>query len=209
MVARPAACAASGRLAAFAAAVAFALLGASALAGCAATARGANARSAQRPPTVDELLARGRGFAAVGDLTRAEQYLSAALDRGAPAPEVLPVLLRVCMQGGRYRVANAYTADAVQRDPENVRLRLLHGVLEAAVGDVRVALREYEFVLRAHPDDSNGHYAMALLLRDELDDPSAADAQFREYLRLAPDGEHAADARAALLVRMPGPTGAP
>jgi tetratricopeptide (TPR) repeat protein len=181
-----------------------------ALGGCAAaTPRAEDRASMQRPPTVDELLARGRGFAAVGDLTRAEQYFSAALGQGAPAPQVLPALLRVCMESGRYRVATAYAADAVQRDPENARLRLLHGLLEAAVGDVRVALREYQFVLRALPDDSNGHFAMALLLRDGLDDPAGADAQFREYLRLTPDGEHAADARAALLQRTPEPGGVP
>jgi Flp pilus assembly protein TadD len=182
-----------------------AILGAAALAtGCASSATRAEAHAVAHPPTTAELVERGRAFGAYGDLTRAEQYLSAALDHGAPPHDVLPMLVRVCVEGGRYRVASLYTANALQRDPEDPSLRLLHGILEAAVGDPRVALREYQTVLRSRPDDSGGHYAMAVLLRDTLDDPAGADFHFREYLRLSPDGDHAADARASLLLqRMP------
>jgi Flp pilus assembly protein TadD len=172
--------------------------------GCATSAPRAEAHAAARPPTTAELVERGRAFGAYGDLTRAEQYLSAALEHGASPHDVLPLLVRVCVEGGRYRVASLYTANALQRDPEDPSLRLLHGTLEATVGDPRVALREYQTVLHAHPDDSDGHYALAVLLRDTLDDPAGADLHFREYLRLSPDGVHAADARASLLLhRMP------
>jgi tetratricopeptide (TPR) repeat protein len=171
--------------------------------GCASTAPRAAAPAVAPPPTIAELIELGRAFSAYGDLTRAEQYLSAALDHGAAPHDVLPMLVRVCVQGGRYRVASLYTANALQRDPEDASLRLLHGILEAAVGDPRVAFREYQTVLKAHPDDSDAHYAVAILLRDTLDDPAGADLHFREYLRLSPDGSHAADARASLLQRMP------
>jgi Flp pilus assembly protein TadD len=177
-----------------------ALLGAT---GCASTAPRAGAPAVARPPTTAELVERGRAFGAYGDLTRAEQYLSAALDHGAAPRDVLPTLVRVCVQGGRYRVASLYTANALQRDPEDPSLRLLHGILEAAVGDPRVALHEYETVLKVRPDDSDAHYAVAVLLRDTLDDPAGADFHFREYLRLSPEGAHAPDARASLLQRMP------
>lgn len=173
-------------------------------AGCASTAPHTEPHAPAHPPTTEELVDRGRAFGAYGDLTRAEQYLSAALEHGAPPRDVLPLLVRVCVQGGRYRVASLYTANALQRDPEDPSLRLLHGILEATVGDPRVALREYQTVLHAHPDDSDGHYALAVLLRDTLEDPAGADLHFREYLRLSPDGTHAADARASLLLqRMP------
>jgi tetratricopeptide (TPR) repeat protein len=181
-------------------------------AGASADRGGGLQRSA---PTVAELVDRGRAFAAIGDLTRAEQYLSASLDRGADPERVLPVLVRVCLEAGRYRVAGEYVRQSLRRDPENDRLHLLSGLLEAAVGNRQVALREFEIVLRTRPDDSEGHYGMAVLLRDSGDDAAEADAHFRAYLRLTPEGVHAADARSSLLgVRRPfdcgkGADGAP
>jgi tetratricopeptide (TPR) repeat protein len=84
-------------------------------------------------------------------------------------------------------------------EPQSANAQLLYGSLEAAVGDREVARREYETLLRSHPDDSTGHYALAVLFRDAMGDPSSSDAHFREYLRLSPHGEHAAEARASLL----------
>jgi tetratricopeptide (TPR) repeat protein len=182
------------------------LLGTLAAAGCAAAPAPrprAEESALRRGPTVADLVERGRAFAAVGDATRAEQYLSAALEAGADPVQVLPALLHVCVEARRYRVALRYAAEYVRRSPDSASLRLLHGLLEAAVGDQAVALREYEAVLRAHPDDPDGHYAIAVLLRDALDDPGGADAHFREYLRISPDGQRAPEARAALLERLP------
>jgi hypothetical protein len=100
-------------------------------------------------------------------------------------------------------VAAEYVEEYLRRNPDDPSLRLLHGELEAAVGDRSVAFREYESVLRARPDDSQGHYAMAVLLRDAMDDPAGADEHFRAYLRVAPDGAHAAEARASLIEHVP------
>jgi tetratricopeptide (TPR) repeat protein len=177
-----------------------------ATAGCAARpnqqARN-DVRELPRGQSLPELMERGRAFAAVGDLTRAEQYLSAALQAGANPQDVLPALLHVCVESKRYRVAAEYVGEYLRRNPDSTSLRLLHGSLEAAVGDRAVALREYEYVLRARPDDSEGHYAIAVLLRDSLDDPGRADEHFREYLRISPDGAHASEARASLLEHAP------
>jgi tetratricopeptide (TPR) repeat protein len=170
------------------------------LVGCASSGRTAgNAPPlVQRRQTVEELVDRGQAFAAVGDLTRGEQYLSAALLQGADVRRVLPLLVHVCVEAGRYRVAADYVHEYMPQDPENPTLHLLAGLLEAAVGDRDVARREYETVLRTNPEDASTHYALAVLLRDDDGDPVAADAHFREYLRLAPRGEHAAEARASL-----------
>jgi tetratricopeptide (TPR) repeat protein len=157
------------------------------------------ARELRRGPSTEQLVDRGRAFAAVGDATRAEQYLSAALQTGADPRTVLPALLSACIQSRRYRVAAEYVAEYLRRDPDDVSLRLLHGLLEAAVGDRAVALREYESVLKVRPEDSESHYAMAVLLRDAMDDAAGADEHFRAYLRIAPDGAHAAEARASLI----------
>jgi Flp pilus assembly protein TadD len=177
---------------------------AASLAGCASSSHpSAGASLVQRRQTVDELVERGQAFATVGDLTRGEQYLSAALLQGADVHRVLPLLVHVCVQGGRYRVAADYVHEYLPQDPDNPTLHLLLGLLEAAVGDRQVARREYEMVLRRHPDDASTHYALAVLLRDEDGDPVAADAHFREYLRLAPGGQHAAEARSSLLEEVP------
>src|SRR4051812_38698845 len=53
----------------------------------------ANVDLAARERTSDKLVARGMAFESIGDLTRAEQYLSAALDRGADPEQVTPALL--------------------------------------------------------------------------------------------------------------------
>jgi Tfp pilus assembly protein PilF len=142
---------------------------------------------------------RGRAFAAVGDSTRAEQYLTAAMDAGADPRSVMPSLLHACVESHRYRVAAEYVGEYLRRNPDDASLRLLHGMLEAAVGDRAVARREFEAVLRVRPDDSDGQYALAVLLRDEMDDPAGADEHFRAYLRIAPNGLHAAEARASLI----------
>ena len=177
------------------------LLGA---AGCAPAPTGAADRAAvmRQGQSRDELVARGRAFASIGDLTRAEQYLSAALRQGADVKSVLPLLVHVCVQAGRYRVAADYLQAYGAADPENQQLHMLSGLLEAAVGDREVARHEYETVLRANPDDAAAHYALAILLRDTSD---AADANehFRAYLRLAPSGEHAAEARASIAAAKP------
>ncbi|HEY4014121.1 MAG TPA: hypothetical protein VGM06_12335 [Polyangiaceae bacterium] len=176
-----------------------------ALPACAASA-GSSARppaEAAPAPSVAELLDRGRGFALVGDLTRAEQYFSAALEAGADPRRTVPLLVHVCIEAKRYRVASDYVSEELRRDPDDASLRLLHGLLEASVGNRAVALREYQRVLDGQPDDSEGHYAMAVLMRDGLGDTAGASEHFRAYLRLSPDGVHAGEARASLLEGRP------
>jgi Tfp pilus assembly protein PilF len=180
--------------------LAAALLVAIAGAGCApAVSRPALADpEARRGQSMEELTERGRAFAAIGDLTRGEQYLSAALRLGADVKRVLPMLVLVCVESGRYRAAEAYISEYGQKDPENTRLRLLHAMIEGAVGDRAAALREYEAILRTHPDEPAGHFALAVLLRDSMGDAGGAREHFRAYLRLAPDGEYAQEARSSL-----------
>jgi tetratricopeptide (TPR) repeat protein len=152
---------------------------------------------AERTP--EHLLERGRAFADVGDLTRAEQYLAAALDAGADEKVVLPLLLRVCVSAKRYRVAIGYAEPALSRHPQDFRLRMVIASLHAAVDEFDIAKQQLEIVLQTHPDEAGAHYALAVILHDELHQLVDADAHFREYLRLAPDGPHAPEAKAALL----------
>lgn len=151
----------------------------------------------------DKLLQEGKAFAAIGDTTRAEQYFSAAISRGADEAKVVPLIVIVCVRDGRYELAIDYASRYAQKHPNDLRVRYLLGTLYAAVGDSGRARGELEFVVRAKPNDPEPHWALAKVLHDEAKDPTSADGQFREYLRLAPTGAHAEEARASLLNQEP------
>jgi Tfp pilus assembly protein PilF len=153
--------------------------------------------------TADKLLDRGRGFAAIGDTTRAEEYLAAALEAGADPKETLPILLQVCVQTGRYRSAIQHAENHLRRHPDDVRTRFVLGTLQAAVGDAKEAHATLKVVVGRRPNDSKAHYALAVLARDGENDLVTADQHFREYLRIEPNGDHAEEARASLLQKVP------
>jgi tetratricopeptide (TPR) repeat protein len=178
------------------------------LAGCAPHATGGahveeDLATMKAERSVDKLVARGRAFASVGDFTRAEQYLSAAIDAGGDAGALLPELLRVCIASKRYRVAITYATPWLQRHPEDTRLRFVVAALRASIGDADGADRDFARILRDDPNDATVHFAYAVLLRDQLGDLRRADREFREYLRLDPRGAHVDEARASLLNSVP------
>lgn len=179
------------------------------VAGCATTpAEKAQADIAtmQRETAPDMLVERGKAFAAAGDSTRAEEYLSAALDHGADPHQVLPLLLDVCVQTGRYRSAALHAENQLRRHPDDVRTRFVLGTLYAALGDTKEAHGELARVVQAKPNEAKAHYALGVLARDNENDVVGADKEFREYLRLDPRGEHAEEARASLLKQVPQPS---
>lgn len=159
-------------------------------------------RSVQASRKPDKLVARGRVFAELGDYDRASQYFSAALDNGADSKKVLPLLMHTYIASQRYRVAIQVGKTYLEKDPENYHLRYLVGTLYAAIGDTPHARTEFERVLVTDPDHAQAHYALAVLLR-KSDDWVKADYHFRQYLKLAPKGPHAEEARASLLKRVP------
>lgn len=151
----------------------------------------------------DNLAERGRAFAAIGDLTRAEEYLAAAIDQGGNPKEILPLLLDVCVRGGRYRSAIQHAENHLRRNPHDYATKLVVGTLYAALGDDKEAKTALEQVVEARPNDAQAHYVLAVLARDNENDVVSADRHFREYLRIEPNGAHAEEARASLLKRMP------
>jgi tetratricopeptide (TPR) repeat protein len=157
----------------------------------------------RKEASTDNLVDRGKAFAAVGDTTRAEEYLSAALDQGANPKDVLPILLQVCVQTGRYRSAIQHAENQLRKHPDDVRTRFVLGTIYAAIGETKDAKSALETVVAARPDESRAHYALAVLARDSENDVIGADRHFREYLRIEPEGSHAEEARASLLKRMP------
>ena len=174
--------------------------------GCQSTPRArmqADVKAFQAEQTRDKLIERGRGFAAVGDTTRAQQYFDAAISAGADERVVTPLLLQVCVQDGRYRLAVEYAGRYVKRHPGDVKMRFILGTLYAALGETELAAGELEHAARSDARNPHVQYALAVLLRDQRSDLVAADRHFREYLRLAPTGEHAEEARASTLQEVP------
>lgn len=163
----------------------------------------ADMETMRRESTADKLYERGRAFAAVGDTTRAEEYLAASLEHGGDPKQVLPLLLQVCVGAGRYRVAIDYAESHLRKHPDDARTRFVLGTLYAAVGENKTARENLEQVVEQRPNDSNAHYALAVLARDADQDLVVADKHFREYLRIEPNGTHAEEARSSLLKRVP------
>jgi tetratricopeptide (TPR) repeat protein len=149
------------------------------------------------------LFQRGKALVAIGDLVRAEQYLTAAIERGADEAKVTPVLMRVCLEGKRYRAAIDYGEAYLRKHPKDSRLRYLLGTLYYAIGDTARAREQLSQVTQEMPDHADAHYALAVVLYDGEHDVVAADKHFRAYVQLAPNGPHADEARAAMLRSVP------
>lgn len=160
-------------------------------------------QTVEREQTADKLLARGKLFASVGDYTRAAQYLVSAMDAGAPREEVLPTLMKVYVVSGRYRLAIQLGEQELTKKPNEHALRFLVGTLYAAIGDNDHARDHLQKVVSARPKHAEAHYALAVLLRDGVQDLVGADAHFREYLKLEPQGSHADEAKGSLLQEVP------
>jgi tetratricopeptide (TPR) repeat protein len=162
-----------------------------------------NVRLFEEERSPARLAERGRAFAAVGDTTRAEEYFSAALDAGGDDAQLTGALLSVCIGDGRYRMAIEHARHYVGRHPADMKARFILGTLYAAVGESRAAREELERVASVDSEDPEVHYALAVVLRDGGGDALGVDRHFRAYLRLAPRGEHADEARGSLLQEVP------
>jgi tetratricopeptide (TPR) repeat protein len=112
-------------------------------------------------------------------------------------------LIDVCVRDQRYRAALQYAEEHLRRHPRAYRLRYIEATLLRALGDIGKSRQELQRVLDTSPDYADAHYSMAILLRDQLGSYVEADQHFREYLRLAPRGQHAEEAGESLLEAMP------
>jgi tetratricopeptide (TPR) repeat protein len=148
--------------------------------------------------TAAQLFEAGLELARAQDYIRAEQYFAAALERGHPESEVIPHLVAVCVRSSRLSAALRYAEPYLQRHPDAWSLRLLVATIQMSLGEVRRARAEFEQLTVDRPEQPLPHYMLAVLLRDELGDHALAEVHFRRYLELAPEGEHAAEARAAI-----------
>lgn len=65
----------------------------------------------------------------------------------------------------------------------------------AAAGDFAKAVSRYESALDGSAKSADVHYRLALIYDDKLREPVNAVHHFRRYLALAPNGNHAAEAK--------------
>ncbi len=172
--------------------------------GCGTTLNGPSKKNAQTSPLKDPavLVEHGEAFAANGDFTRAQQYYAAAIAAGGKSRAILPQLLKACIAAGDLRLATEYAENELARNPDDAHLRFLTGALQAQVGNRPGARSHLVQAAKELPKDPNVQFSVATFFRDDLNDRIEADPYFREYLRLAPKGEHAAEARGSIMERM-------
>lgn len=157
----------------------------------------------------DELFRRGIALGHAGDLIRAEQYLAAAIDRGYPAEQALPPLLRVCVASSRLRAALSHAEPYLQKHPDAWSLRYLVASIHLGIGNMEAARTSLERVITDAPDQPDAYFLLGVVLRDGAGDRPGAARRFERYLELAPDGAHVSEARAALMALRQPPPAAP
>ncbi len=150
-----------------------------------------------RSVTAKSLYETGKTLAAQGDYVRAEQYLVAALARGAKEEKVMPALVRACVEASRLHAAINYAKPYLTRHPDDWRLRYVIATVHAGLGEGHEARSHLQRVLRDSPSFADVYFQLGLIAQDELDIESAR-GHFKKYLALAPDGDHAAEAREGL-----------
>ena len=157
----------------------------------------------RRETTPDRLQRRGEAAAALGDLTRAEQYFVAALKSGGDDRELTRRLLVVCSSDGRYPAAAVYGEEYLRKHPGDTEVRFALATVHLALGELQSAREELERVVSERPDLAEAHYALATILREEGEQLADADRHLREYIRLSPNGQYVEAARASLLKSVP------
>jgi tetratricopeptide (TPR) repeat protein len=160
--------------------------------------QGANQADPFAGIAAEQLFQQGEAMARSGDLLRAEEYLSAALQRGYAPELVLPLLLKVCLASSRLSAALTYAGPYLQQHPDDYHLRYLVAAVQLGMARHEEAARELRRVLSQHPDFAPAHYLMGVVLRDYAHDPVRATQHFRQHQALDPDGLHSAEVAAWL-----------
>jgi LysM repeat protein len=85
--------------------------------------------------------------------------------------------------------------DAQYDDPRNPYYKKAQQDVD---NNPQAAIDDYEQALGANPKLTEAHYQMGHIYADKLNDPIGAIYHFEQYLRLAPTGTHADDAKALI-----------
>lgn len=144
-----------------------------------------------------QLYDHGVGLAQRGDHVRGEQYITAAMEKGYPQAEALPMLLRICVASSRYASALHYAEPYLRDHPDDWRLRYLVATIHLGLGHPRQARQELERVINTAPDAPVPYYTLGML-HTESGEIATGRPLLERYLELAPQGSHAPEVRATL-----------
>ncbi|MBX3250269.1 MAG: tetratricopeptide repeat protein [Myxococcales bacterium] len=167
---------------------------------------GANAERTPMPDPLEGVEARqlfehGAGLAQRGDAVRAEQYIVAAIERGYPREEALPILLRVCIASDRLSSALTHAEPYLREHPDQWALRYLVATIYLGLDRADDAARELQRVIDDAPDQAVPHFTLGILEHERRGNHMTARALLERYLELDPRGRHAAEARSVLSAR--------
>ena len=155
-----------------------------------------------------ELLRRGLSLEHMGRLVSAEQYLVAARQAGADARDVLPALVRVCLDAARPTRALEHTRDALRRAPTDAQLWTLAAALAWGLGRTPEADRYLRQAgsLPSPPAETTYWQGRVAAREGRLADAARS---YSAYLALAPTGPFAERARFWLSVESLGDRATP
>ena len=161
-------------------------------------------RHSKIPPTdpiarisAGQLRVKGLAFARRGDLTRAQQYLSAAKLKGFDERIVVPEIVKVCIAASRLRAALAHAEPYLQRHPDDAGLAYVAGTIELALGRVVEARRHLRGALHSEPAMVDAAFSLAKIAKDEGDSDMARQ-HLQHYLEHKPAGRYATRAKRLL-----------
>ncbi|MCP4446825.1 MAG: hypothetical protein GY811_15975 [Myxococcales bacterium] len=145
-----------------------------------------------------ELRSQGLGFARRGDLVRAQQYLSAARQKGFDERVVVPELVKVCIAASRLRAALAFAEPYLRRHPGDAGMQYVVGTIHMALGNLHEASNHLSGALFAGHLMTDAAFSLALVA-EERGQPELVRAHLQEYLAESPRGRYALRARSMLL----------
>jgi tetratricopeptide (TPR) repeat protein len=143
-----------------------------------------------------------------GDYLRARQYLTLAerlgaraLPAGVDGNRVFRLGILIAVQGHQYTDAIRRCQQHLGRAAEDAKVRGLLASLLEATGDELGAERQWRMLILLHPEE--GHYLLELARfygrTSRADRQLLARRLYARYLEVAPQGNEAAQARAAIL----------
>jgi len=121
----------------------------------------------------------------------------------APAKDTAPKVALAMSAGqhqylhGRYRAALKSYRKALKLDPKNSEVRYALALSELQLGKIRRSRVQIEELLEQSPENADAHLVLGFILQMG-NKPSRAAEHYERYLKLAPEGEWAAELQALL-----------
>jgi tetratricopeptide (TPR) repeat protein len=139
----------------------------------------------KREAPVVAWLEEGERLAQQGQGLRAEEYLRAAWDAGAPAERVAPLLVELCVESGRLQSALVYVERARRETPHHPQMIQLSASLLIALGQEKRARLDVMELERLSPNYPEALYFLGEYLLEQGE--SARGTHYLEsYLRRWP-----------------------